>query len=181
MMIQKYIIATAVSIFLGGMMFPQAYAQEIKQGACFPAELIRENLPIYLTYLRINQNKPIKGVETMGGAGIIETTSAATITCKLVLMILAEEGREVPSELYYKISDKAEIKVAPISLIPCDYGIVNGRVNLEIPRTNSLSGYRIIVSLDGEDWYPYVFFKEGFLLELLRSSALPLDEHENRD
>lgn len=169
MQLHQYIIAMAIAALIGC----SERAQEGAQKSAFPAELVNDNLPIYLTYLRLNQNSPIKGVETMGGAGIVGT-STATTTCHLVLMLLVEEGKEAPLKLYYKINNESEEKIASLSLIPCDYGIVNARVDFEIPSTDSLSGYHIIISLDGENWYPYVFLQEGCLLELLRQSALPL-------
>lgn len=143
------------------------------------AELAEENLPLYLTYLRINQKAPIQNLELMGGFGLNTSTKTSPYRLKFDMLFLMGENRAKPSELFYISQYKEAIQTAKIQWTSIEYGIHRAVVEFDIPSNEELSRLQLLISPDKENWYSYIIINRGFVVYLARESALPMELNQD--
>lgn len=143
------------------------------------AELAEENLPLYLTYLRINQKAPIQNLELMGGFGLNTSTKTSPYRLKFDMLFLMGENIAKPSELFYISQYKEAIQTAKIQWTSIEYGIHRAVVEFDIPSNEELSRIQLLISPDKENWYSYIIINRGFVVYLARESALPMELNQD--
>lgn len=143
------------------------------------AELAEENLPLYLTYLRINQKAPIQNLELMGGFGLNTSTKTFPYRLKFDMLFLMGENIAKPSELFYISQYKEAIQTAKIQWTSIEYGIHRAVVEFDISSNEELSRLQLLISPDKENWYSYIIINRGFVVYLARESALPMELNQD--
>lgn len=143
------------------------------------AELAEENLPLYMTYLRLNQNAPIHNPELMGGFGMITSSTDSSYHCKFEMLFLMGEGVSKPSDLFYISQSKGSVLTSKIQWMFIEYGIHRAVAEFEIPSDEDSATNQLLISLDGKNWYSYLMIKNGLAICFVRQSALPMDVNED--
>lgn len=143
------------------------------------AELAEENLPLYMTYLRLNQKAPIHNPELMGGFGMITSSTDSSYHCKFEMLFLMGEGVFKPSDLFYISQSKGSVLTSKIQWTFIEYGIHRAVAEFEIPSDEDSATNQLLISLDGKNWYSYLMIKNGLAICFVRQSALPMDVNED--
>ncbi|MBR3918940.1 MAG: hypothetical protein IKJ59_09415 [Clostridia bacterium] len=139
-------------------------------------ELAEENLPLYVTYLRLNQKEPIRDCELMGGFGIITSYADSSYCCKFETLFLIGEGLSKPSDLFYISQEEGPILTSKIQWKPIQqYGIDRAVTEFELPSDEELSSNQLLISLDGKNWYSYLVVNNDLAIFFVRQSALPME------
>ena len=142
-----------------------------------PAELTESNLPMYVSYLYLNQKTPHKGLALMGGiGGVIHSDSAEHATCGFRLIFVTDGVENRPTELAYISSEGGAIQKAELSWAPfTEHGIHTARADINFLPNAVLNGNELFISVDGEQWYPYLMIESGLAIYFVRVSALPME------
>lgn len=143
------------------------------------AELAEENLPLYMTYLRLNQKAPIHDPELMGGFGMITSSTDSSYHCKFEMLFLMGEGVTKPSDLFYISQSKGSVLTSKNQWIFIEYGIHRAVAEFEMPSDEDSATNQLLISLDGKNWYSYLMITNGLAICFVRQSALPMDVNED--
>lgn len=170
-------------LFIVSVVSPSCRQQEypVFNGGDLPASLTESNLPMYLAYLHINQKTPHQGLALMGGmGGVSGAENTENITCGFRLIFVTDATAERPAELSYITSAGEEIKKAELAWAPfTEYGLHTARVDINFLHGSEINGNELFISIDGEQWYPYLMIVSGYCVYFVRTSALPMEENED--
>lgn len=182
LVLSLFFFVGAVILFIVSFVTPSCRQQEypVLNGGDLPASLTESNLPMYLAYLHLNQKTPHQGLALMGGmGGVISTENAENITCGFRLIFVTDATAERPSELYYITSAEEGIKKAELAWAPfTEHGVHTARVDINFLPDSVLNGEELFISIDGDQWCPYLMIVSGFCVYFVRASAVPMDENE---
>lgn len=145
----------------------------------FNEEEVQYSLPSYLTYLRIHQQKTIKGPEIMGGSSISRTRSGDVCTCLATFPIIIPNSYPYHDlELLYITESSDKIQKANFFIWSLVYynNIRIGTTKINFPSKDKadLSYEKLYMSIDGKDWYPYLVLDYGLIVEFMRLSPMPM-------
>ena len=141
----------------------------------FSVEQIEDNLPLYMTYLRLNQQIPITEIEVMGGFVVgVSIEEENVYSFKIIMPFLIQDNVNKPASIRYISEVDKKITMSKIEWVFVEDGIPFGVSVVKVKVNQNIADSQLYISVDNENWYSYMLYQKGLSIELVRQSPVPM-------
>lgn len=141
----------------------------------------RGNIVLYVTYLRLKQQKKIETIEAQGGMGFLGKKDKNYQKIHFFIPFIIPENTEINiKKIKYFIEGENTPKSVTIDWVRKEFKyICNGKIEVTIPANFDFSASRLFISLQEDVWYSYLLIPHGLAITMLKDDGMPSELDEN--
>lgn len=168
-------IITSIIVILSQTLIADNRGKAFYSESSFSVEQIEDNLPLYMTYLRLNQQIPITEIEVMGGFVVgVSIEEENVYSFKIIMPFLIQDNVNKPASIRYISEVDKKITMSKIEWVFVEDGIPFGVSVVKVKANQNIADSQLYISVDNENWYSYMLYQKGLSIELVRQSPVPM-------